>query len=182
MSFWIVPARSLRATPLFSATAMYMAISVAAGPLIVIDVETAPRSMSANRSDMSASVSTATPARPTSPSAQGLSESRPIRVGMSNAVDRPVPPALRSSLKRRLVSRAVPNPANIRIVQSLDRYPEANSPRVYGNSPGYGPSPYTGSTGTPDIVSNFASRNGDSAYRFRHCSRASPTVTLNLPS
>ena len=41
---------------------------------------------------------------------------------MSNAVDRPVPPALRISLKRALVSSAVPKPANIRIVHSRDRY------------------------------------------------------------
>ena len=38
---------------------------------------------------MSTRVSTATPARPTSPRASGWSESRPIRVGMSKAVDRP---------------------------------------------------------------------------------------------
>ena len=91
MSFWIVPARSARSTPVSSATAMYMANSTAAGPLIVMDVDTEPRSMSAKRSRMSESVSTATPQWPTSPSAQGLSESRPIKVGMSNAVERPVP-------------------------------------------------------------------------------------------
>ena len=44
-----------------------------------------------------------------------------MRVGMSKAVDRPVPPARRSSLKRRLVSSAVPNPANMRMVQRRDR-------------------------------------------------------------
>ena len=49
---------------------------------------------------MSASVSTATPARPTSPSASGWSESRPINVGMSNAVERPLPPAASSWRKR----------------------------------------------------------------------------------
>ena len=69
----------------------YMARSVAAGPFIVIEVETCDKSISANRSSISASVSTATPARPTSPSDHSLSESRPMRVGISKAVDSPVP-------------------------------------------------------------------------------------------
>ena len=34
------------------------------------------------------------------------------------------------SLKRQLVSSAVPKPANIRIVQSFERYIEAYGPRV----------------------------------------------------
>ena len=125
MSFWIVPARSVRATPFFSATATYMANSTGAGPLMVMEVLTVPRSIPANRSSMSARVSTATPARPTSPSAHALSESRPISVGMSNAVDRPVPPWRSSSWKRPLVSSAVPKPANMRMVQRRDRYIEA---------------------------------------------------------
>ena len=79
---------------------------------------------------MSARVSTATPARPTSPMAHGESESRPIRVGMSKAVDSPVPPLASSSLNRALVSSAVPKPANIRIVHNRDRYIEACTPRV----------------------------------------------------
>ena len=89
---------------------------------MVMEVETDDSSMSSKRSSMSTSVSTATPARPTSPRERRWSESRPIRVGMSNAVERPVPPALRISLKRALVSSAVPKPANIRIVHSRDRY------------------------------------------------------------
>ena len=74
---------------------------------------------------MSASVSTATPARPTSPLASGSSESHPSRVGMSKAVDSPSPPARSSSLKRALVSAAVPKPANWRMVHSRERYMEA---------------------------------------------------------
>ncbi len=74
---------------------------------------------------MSASESTATPQRPTSPSAIGSSESRPKSVGMSKAVDRPSPPERMISLKRSLVSEAVPKPANILIVQSFERYIEA---------------------------------------------------------
>ena len=85
---------------------------------------------------MSACVSTATPARPTSPLASGSSESRPSSVGMSNAVDRPLPPERSSSLKRRLVSSAVPKPANWRIVHSRERYIDAYGPRVYGYWPG----------------------------------------------
>ena len=45
----------------------YIAMIMAAGPLMVIDVETDPRSMSRNRSSMSARVSMATPQCPTSP-------------------------------------------------------------------------------------------------------------------
>ena len=89
---------------------------------------------------MSASVSTATPHLPTSPSDSGSSESRPMSVGRSNAVDSPSPPAASSSRNRRLVSGAVPKPANMRIVQSFERYIEAYGPRVYGYSPGNSPS------------------------------------------
>ena len=130
MSFWIVPARRARSTPLPSPTATYIASAIAAGELIVIDVVTPPRSMSANRSSMSASVSMATPAFPTSPRDSGSSESRPMSVGRSKAVDSPSPPERRISLKRAFVSSAVPKPANIRIVQSFERYIEAYGPRV----------------------------------------------------
>ncbi len=74
---------------------------------------------------MSARVSTATPHLPTSPSARGSSLSRPIRVGRSKAVDRPSPPAASNSRKRWFVSVAVPNPANMRMVHSFERYIEA---------------------------------------------------------
>src|ERR1700741_4154041 len=52
-------------------------------------------------------------------------------------------------------STAVRKPANIRIVQSFERYIDAYGPRVYGYCPGNSPlsGPYTASTGTPDIVS-----------------------------
>ena len=59
---------------------------------------------------------------------------------MSNAVDNPSPPARMISLNRQLVSSAVPNPANIRIVHSFERYIEACGPRVYGYWPGNSPS------------------------------------------
>ncbi len=130
MSFWMVPDSARRSTPVRSATPMYIAMTTAAAELIVIDVDTAPRSMPPKSTSMSASVSTATPARPTSPLANGSSESRPNRVGMSKAVDSPFPPAASSSLKRRLVSAAVPKPANWRMVHSLERYIDAYGPRV----------------------------------------------------
>src|SRR5437764_3381525 len=160
MSFWSVPPNRARSTPAFSATATYIASNTAAGELIVIDVVTFARSTPAYRSSMSASVSTATPHLPTSPSLSGSSESRPMSVGRSKAVDRPPPPDARMSWKRRFVSSAVPNPANMRIVHNFDRYMDAYGPRVYGYWPGNSPSsgPYTGSTGRPDIVSNEASR------------------------
>ena len=65
---------------------------IAAGALTVIEVETSPMSMPENSVSMSSSVSMATPSRPTSPSERGLSESWPIRLGMSKAVERPVWP------------------------------------------------------------------------------------------
>ena len=89
---------------------------------------------------MSANESIATPHRPTSPSDIGSSESRPSRVGMSNAVDSPSPPDLMISLNRQFVSSAVPKPANIRMVHSRERYIEAYGPRVYGYTPGNSPS------------------------------------------
>ena len=79
---------------------------------------------------MSAIVSMATPQRPTSPNDIGSSESRPNSVGMSKAVESPSPPDLMISLKRQLVSSAVPKPANMRMVHSFDRYIDAYGPRV----------------------------------------------------
>ena len=92
-----------------------------AGPEIVIDVVTSARSMPSNRVSMSAAESIATPQCPTSPSARGSSESRPIRVGMSKATLSPWPPSARIILYRSLVSTALPKPANCRMVQGLPR-------------------------------------------------------------
>ena len=63
-----------------------------AGPLIVIDVVTSPRSMLSNSTSMSIAESIATPQWPTSPRLFGSSESRPISVGMSKATESPPPP------------------------------------------------------------------------------------------
>ncbi len=67
---------------------------------------------------MSSIVSTATPSRPTSPSDCGQSLSRPIKVGRSKAVLSPVCPFSSRNRNRSLVWRAVPKPANWRIVHS----------------------------------------------------------------
>ena len=76
---------------------------------------------------MSSIVSIATPQRPTSPAESGSSLSRPIKVGRSNAVERPVraavPLAFSSRyLNRLFVSSAEPKPANWRIVHKRPRY------------------------------------------------------------
>ncbi len=63
-----------------------------AGPLIVIEVVTSPRSIPSKRISMSAAESMATPQWPTSPSDTAASESCPIRVGMSKATESPPPP------------------------------------------------------------------------------------------
>ena len=125
MSFWRVPPSAARGVPSSSAVATYMASRMAAGELMVIDVVTAPRSTPANRSRTSARVSTATPHLPTSPSASGSSESRPMSVGRSKAVERPVPPAASMLWNRSFVSWAVPKPANWRMVHRFDWYIEA---------------------------------------------------------
>ena len=82
MSFWRVPERAARSTPVRSATPTYMASTGAAGELIVMDVDTFPRSMPSKRVSMSSWVSMATPVRSTSPCCgEGSSESRPRSVG-----------------------------------------------------------------------------------------------------
>ncbi len=70
MSVWIVPRSRSRGTPCRSATTTYMARATAAVELIVIDVDTSPSGMPENRISMSSSDATATPSRPTSPSAR----------------------------------------------------------------------------------------------------------------
>ena len=78
--------------PWRSAATRYMQKTGTAGPLIVIEVVTSSSGMPSKSSSMSAAESMATPQWPTSPSDCGSSESRPIRVGMSNATESPPPP------------------------------------------------------------------------------------------
>src|SRR5919197_4897111 len=90
-----------------------------------------------------------------------------MRVGMSNAVDKPVCPWSSRYRNRWLVSSAVPKPANWRIVQSRPRYIDGYTPRVNGNSPGRpidspggrSASVYSARIGSPDNVVNETSRS-----------------------
>ncbi len=107
--------------PWRSAATTYIAKMGTAGPEMVIEVVTSASGIPANRTSMSRAESIATPQWPTSPRASGSSESRPIRVGMSNATDSPPPPAARMSRNRPLVCSALPNPANCRMVHSRPR-------------------------------------------------------------
>ena len=90
MSFCRVPPTCSQLTPCFSATTKYIASRMAAGELMVIEVVTSPSGIPSKRVSMSANESTATPQWPISPRDVGLSESWPIRVGMSKATDKPV--------------------------------------------------------------------------------------------
>ena len=72
----------------------------------------------------------------------------PIKVGKSKAVERPVCPWDSRNLKRSLVWRGVPKPANMRIVQGRPRYIVGCTPRVNGNCPG---KPRSDESSEPDI-------------------------------
>ena len=72
-----------------------IAIKIAAGALIVIEVLTFPRGILSNRISISFNESMATPHFPTSPNAMGWSVSYPIWVGRSNATESPVCPLAR---------------------------------------------------------------------------------------
>ena len=67
ISFCRVPVSLSGVTPCFSPTAMYMARTIAAGALMVIEVEILPRSIPSKMISMSFKESTATPHLPTSP-------------------------------------------------------------------------------------------------------------------
>ena len=141
MSFCSVPPSSVHGIPRSSAIARYIAQITAAGALIVCETVTSPIGMSAYKRCMSSIVEIATPHRPTSPAESASSESRPMSVGKSNAVESPVfafVPCvlLKRYLNRLLVSSADPKPANCRMVQRRERYIVLWTPRVNGNLPG----------------------------------------------
>src|SRR5512140_2272808 len=172
MSFCIVPPTLWKGTPCFSATARYMAKTIAAGPLIVIEVVTLSSGIPSKRISMSFSESMATPHIPTSPLARGESESYPMSVGKWNAVESPVWPCERRNLNRAFVSSAEPNPANCRIVHNRPRYIVGCTPRVYGYCPGYprsssyskferGSGVYRRSISSSETVENRSRRGGD---------------------
>jgi hypothetical protein len=89
MSFWLVPPKASGCTPCFSAATTYIARRTIAGALMVMEVVISPIGMPSKSRSMSSSESTATPSVPTSPKDSGESESRPIKVGMSKATERP---------------------------------------------------------------------------------------------
>ena len=75
MSFCSVPRNWSGRTPCFSAAAIYMAQIMAAGELMVMEVETLSSGRPSSRISMSLSELTATPHLPNSPSASGASVS-----------------------------------------------------------------------------------------------------------
>ncbi len=86
----MVPPITFLSIPLFSAIATYIAQSTGAGGLMVMDVVILSMGSPSNRSSISFKVSIATPHFPHSPLALGESESYPINVGISKAVESPV--------------------------------------------------------------------------------------------
>ncbi len=89
MSFWFVPVSSSGRTPCFSPATKYMARRTWAGAFIVMEVEIPPMSLPSKSHSMASKESPATPSVPTSPRDRGESESRPMRVGTSKAMERP---------------------------------------------------------------------------------------------
>jgi len=81
LSFWVVPPSRSLGTPCMSPIAMYIANSMVAGPLMVIEVVTLSKGIPLNRTSMSCKDETATPHLPTSPNDNGWSESKPSMVG-----------------------------------------------------------------------------------------------------
>jgi len=130
MSFCAVPRSVARSYPRLRAMAKYIAMTGTAAPLTVRETEISSRSMPAKASSMSASVSTAMPTRPTSPSAMGSSESRPHWVGRSKATFSPVCPRSMRKRNRSRVSAAVPKPEYWRMVKGRLRYMSGWMPRV----------------------------------------------------
>ena len=74
-SFWVVPVSWLMSTPRSWATAMYMASSHIAVPLIVIEVFISSMGISSKSTCMSSTLLIGTPTLPTSGRAMGSSES-----------------------------------------------------------------------------------------------------------
>ena len=122
--------------PRSSATTMYIASSVDAVALIVIDVDTVSSGSRSSRTCMSSTVSIATPTRPTSPSARGESESMPICVGRSNATRQARLPRGEQMAKAPIRLGGGSEPAYWRIVHSRPRYIVGWTPRVNGKRPG----------------------------------------------
>ena len=74
-SFWMVPRSLTGSTPCSAPTSSYSSSRIAAGALMVIEVETSSSGIPSNSARMSARLSIATPTLPTSPAASAESES-----------------------------------------------------------------------------------------------------------
>jgi len=85
-----IPLDRVSTSMTINATAVILLALYIAVALMFIEVDTFPSSIPAKSRSMSSTESMATPTRPTSPRARGLSESWPICVGRSKAVERPV--------------------------------------------------------------------------------------------
>ena len=75
MSFWMVPVSWFWLTPCSSAATMYPARIGRTAPFMVIETDISCSGIWSNRIFMSSTLSTATPALPTSPATRGWSES-----------------------------------------------------------------------------------------------------------
>ena len=122
--------------PRSSATTMYIASSVDAVALIVIDVDTLSSGISSSSVCMSSTVSIATPTRP-----DFAQRARRIRIDahLRRQIERDAQPRLPGGEQQPeppFVSAAVPNPAYCRMVHRRPRYMVGCTPRVNGNLPG----------------------------------------------
>ncbi len=136
MSFWMVPPSAARGMPRRSAIATYIAITVAAGPLMVIEVVTAAEV------DLGKQL-------------VHVGQRVDGHAGPADLADRPRVVGVAAHQRRHVEGRREPgdargqqvveapvgvgrrpNPANMRIVQSLSRYMLWYGPRVNGSTPG----------------------------------------------
>ena len=137
MSFWSVPDSALARTPVWSATPMYMAKIRAAGRVDrhggghLAEVDAVEEGLHVDQGvdgDPGPADLALGPAGRRSRARAAWACRRPSRARR--------PPARSSSLKRPLVSAAVPKPANWRIVHRRERYMEGRTPRCRGRRPG----------------------------------------------
>ena len=142
---------------------------------MVIDVVISSSGMPSNRVSKSASESVATPHRPTSPSLWGSSESRPIRVGMSKATESPPCPwpagtcsarwSPRRSRSRRTAASSRAGPGTSWGGRRGCTGTGPGSPRSRSWSKSSRSSDvYSGSMGSPEMVSKSASRSAACRY------------------
>jgi hypothetical protein len=154
MSFWIVPRSLSPEMPCSSATAMYIASSVEAVELMVIDVEILSSGSPRSSTRMSSIESMATPTLPTSPCASGM-------IGVAPHLRRQIEgdgearlPLLEQVVVARVGGLGRAEAAYWRIVHRRPRYMFGCTPRVKGGSPG---KPRSRSASKPSAASVLAS-------------------------